>query len=123
MKEKTKSAVLISLNCSAVLAVILLCAFDVAALVFNNNIVSFLSAILCGWVLLNFLNCMLIKDYRIIFACTIVYVLLPVLALLFYGGGDVIGRQITSYICLSLMVLFVFWSVGVTVYKTIRHKA
>lgn len=122
MKEKTKSAVLISLNCSAVLAVILLCAFDVAASMFHD-VVSFLSVILCGWVLLNFLNCILIKDYRIIFACTIVYVLLPVLALLFYGGGDVIGRQITSYICLPLMVLFVFWSVGVTVYKTMRHKA
>ena len=122
MKEKAKSAILISLNCSAVLAVILICGFGVAVSMFHD-IVSFLSVILCGWVLLNFLNCILIKDYRVIFACTIVSALLPVLALLFYGGGDVIGRQITSYICLPLMVLFVFWSVGVTVYKTIRHKA
>ena len=117
MSEKIKNISFIAANCTLVVAIILIVVFGIA------HTEKFLYFILLLYVILNTLNCIFIKGYRAIFACTIVYEILPVSGIIAYGRGTgSIGEQLSSYICVFFMILFAIWSVAVTVYKSIRHK-
>lgn len=117
MSEKIKNRIFIAANCISVITIILLVIFDVA------HSERFLYFILLLFFVLNIINCIFIKDYRAIFACTIVYEILPVLGLVAYGNlTGSIGEQLSAYLCLIFIVLFAIWSAAVTVYKSIRHK-
>lgn len=78
MSEKKKNRIFIAANCVAEILIILLLflfAF-VQAAVFIIPLI---------FVAINVLNCIFIKDYKVIFACTIVYELLPFLAFIIFG--------------------------------------
>lgn len=117
MSEKKKNRIFIAANCTLVVAIILSVVFGIA------HTEKFLYFILLLYVMLNTLNCIFIKDYRAIFACTIVYEILPVLILVLFGlDANSIGGQINEMFTGVIMLTIAIWSVAVTVYKSIRHK-
>lgn len=117
MSEKKKNRIFIAANCTLVVAIILSVVFGIA------HTEKFLYFIQLLYVMLNTLNCIFIKDYRAIFACTIVYEILPVLILVLFGlDANSIGGQIYGMFTGVIMLAIAIWSVAVTVYKSIRNK-
>ncbi|MGN0501549.1 MAG: hypothetical protein ACI4HN_01350, partial [Ruminococcus sp.] len=116
MSEKIKNIIFIAANCIAEILIILL--LIIFAFV---PIAVFLIPLI--FIALNVLNCIFIKDYKVIFACTIVYELLPFLSFVLFGlDTNSIGGQINGMFAGVIMLTIAIWSVAVTVYKSIRHK-